>query len=258
MRCRRRLISVRCARSTWIGWTWPTPRATAAARRPFHASFGELIVTLLNGWAKEGGRRAFLGELGCRRPREIRIRARQVRDECRPARAMISSPDTIAAGRSIGACYGDASAHAKALFERIGTRVVELGSEAPFDALTALGPCLPIALAYCDAAGYRGVRRRCVRMRGRVRARRLARRSRLGAACGRVLSVSETQTCLSRAATPAGITEAILRAPSLRKRLPDALREGVRHGAAMARHWRVGSRGGACTQDLKKNRIVTR
>ncbi|AIO65216.1 pyrroline-5-carboxylate reductase family protein [Burkholderia oklahomensis] len=162
--------------------------------------------------------------------------ARHARGAGRLARAMISSPDTIVAGRSIGAFYGDAGAQAKALFERIGTEVVALDGDARFDAFTALGPCLPIALTYCEAAGIAprdddvlecaaacglGDWRRVLDWAQQVRPRNL--------------SEADTQAYLDRAATPGGITEAILRSLRTRGHLSDALRDGIRHGAAMAR-----------------------
>lgn len=65
-------------------------------------------------------------------------------------RAIISAPDTIASGRSLGVAYGDADAPARALLGEMGAQLLDVSSEDKFEPVTVLGTCLPFILMYCD------------------------------------------------------------------------------------------------------------
>lgn len=66
-------------------------------------------------------------------------------------RVMVSAPDTIAGACAIGARYGADSVLVDTLLRQLGIELINLPSEAEFDAFTVYGPCLPMVLTYCES-----------------------------------------------------------------------------------------------------------
>jgi len=63
-------------------------------------------------------------------------------------RVMVSDPDTLAKHNGIAAMFPE-NAVVQALLQELGLRVSLLPSEDRFHAYTAIGPCLPMAAAWC-------------------------------------------------------------------------------------------------------------
>jgi len=154
----------------------------------------------------------------------------------RRVRVMTSAPDTIARKNGIAAVYPADDEIAREIVAALQLRVFPLTNEADIHAFTALGPCLPIALAYweslgksidedglMDTAALFGLPsyRRIIDWADAVRPRNL--------------SASERDRYLAQAATPGGVTEAIVKAIAQGLPLPDALVRGVERSVALAR-----------------------
>jgi pyrroline-5-carboxylate reductase len=149
-------------------------------------------------------------------------------------RAMISDPETLVRKNGIAALYPQHAA-VESMFAALGLRVLRLSSEESFAAFTALGPCLPIAAAWCLATGT---------PIDRASLFALGRRYDLAAypdivewaldVCPKNLRRSELETYVAHAATPGGVTDAVLRALQDGKPLAAALERGVQRCEELA------------------------
>lgn len=156
--------------------------------------------------------------------------------EGRKIRVMTSAPDTWLGGDGIAALWPGEAPILPELLASLGMEPLVLASERAFHAFTALGPCLPIALTYCDGQGIPvdwkvlaalGAK---YDLPGYGAILAWARRTRRQG-----LSPKELQSYLAQAATPGGITEAIL--VGLEQQhlsLGDALERGIGRSLALA------------------------
>lgn len=161
-------------------------------------------------------------------------------------RVMPSTPDTVRSGRGVAALFPD-HAVARDLLETMRLRVFPLQSESDMDVFTVLGPCLPVVLTYLDGVG------RCVED-GEL----------LAIAAGwdcsafpqmlpwvreshrRHLPRQERERYVTEAATPGGVTEAILSKLRSGAPLAAALEHGVRRSRDLGTSWMPG--GGSAAQ----------
>jgi pyrroline-5-carboxylate reductase len=150
-------------------------------------------------------------------------------------RAMISDPDTLAKKNGIAALYPRHDA-VDALLTSLGLRVLQLPSEQSFAAFTALGPCLPMAAAWCLGHG-------APIDRGSLYA--LGREQDLSGypdivdwaldVCPKDLSPAALEDYLAHAATPGGVTEAVIKGLEAGDPIAAALLRGVRRCEELAR-----------------------
>ena len=150
-------------------------------------------------------------------------------------RVMVSDPDTLAKKNGIAALY-PVNTTVRALLEALRLRVALLPSEDGFHAFTAMGPCLPIAAAWCLGMD-RPIDRDALLALGR----------RYGfadypqivewalAVCPKGLSRAELDSYVAHAATPGGVTEAVLNGLRDGEDLPSALERGIRRCEELAR-----------------------
>lgn len=150
-------------------------------------------------------------------------------------RAMISDPDTLAKKNGIAALYPAHDAM-EALLKTLGLRVLLLASEHSFAAFTALGPCLPMAAAWClghgvpidraslhalgleqDLSGYPDIVDWALDV------------------CPKDLSPAALAAYLAHAATPGGVTEAVINGLKAGDGIAAALLRGVRRCEELAR-----------------------
>lgn len=150
-------------------------------------------------------------------------------------RAMTSAPDTLRRRNGIAALYPADNPLPREILESLGLRVVPLEQEADIHAFTALGPCLPMALTYGESIGCQFDEAELLETAEKfdlpdydsilqwaqdVRPRRL--------------SAEEQQRYLAQAATPGGVTEAILSAMKTGMSLPAALERGIERSRELA------------------------
>ncbi|MDD2763629.1 MAG: NAD(P)-binding domain-containing protein [Opitutaceae bacterium] len=151
------------------------------------------------------------------------------------ARAMTSAPDTLRQRDGLAALYPADNLLARELFESLHLQIIPLRRESDFHAFTALGPCLPIALTQWKGLGHEiddaELRQTAERFElpdydsilqwaHRVRPRRL--------------SDAERKHYLAQAATPGGVTEAILHALAAGTNLSAALEQGIKRSRELA------------------------
>lgn len=150
------------------------------------------------------------------------------------ARIMPSAPDTIARRMGIAGVFPAASPVVAEICAALGLAAVPLSDEEDFHAFTALGPCLPIALALWRSLG---------RSVDEAALLRLAESHALGG-YGRILAWAlnlpmvadgpgSLEDLLLSAATKGGVTSAILEAIRAGRDLVDALEEGMRRSRAL-------------------------
>jgi len=154
----------------------------------------------------------------------------------RRLRIMTSAPDTIARKNGIAAVHPADDAVAREIVAALGLRVIPLKSETDVHAFTALGPCLPIALAYWESLGKvcdgNALMETAARF-GLPSYRQIV--AWADAVRPRNLSAAERDRYLAQAATPGGVTEAIVKAIAEGLPLPDALVRGIDRSVALAR-----------------------
>ncbi len=154
----------------------------------------------------------------------------------RRVRIMTSAPDTIAKKNGIAAVYPADDDIAREIVAALGLSVFPLRSETDIHAFTALGPCLPIALAYWESLGKvcdeDGLMETAARY-GLPSYRQILEWA--DAVRPRNLSASERDRYLAQAATPGGVTEAIVKAIAEGLPLPDALVRGIERSVELAR-----------------------
>lgn len=151
-------------------------------------------------------------------------------------RIMPSAPDTLTHGRAIAAVYPAANPEIRALLKLIGARLYSLHRESDMHAFTALGPCLPMALAFWESLGKTVEEREILDIAERfglpdpVGLLKWAREAQ-----PRGLSNNELDYYLSQAATEGGVTEAILLAIREGKPFPDSLCSGIERSVELSK-----------------------
>ena len=141
---------------------------------------------------------------------------------------MPSAPDTMRNGHGIAAVYPSGNVCVKEILAALSLREVPLDREADVHAFTGLGLCLPIALTLGDALGREfdeseyvetALRHGLPDPSGNVK---WARAVQL-----RDLSIEDRNQYLNQAATPGGVTEAVLRGIERGESITRALVLGV-------------------------------
>jgi pyrroline-5-carboxylate reductase len=150
-------------------------------------------------------------------------------------RIMTSAPDTLRKQNGIAAMHPADNSLMRDMLQALGLRIVPLKEESDIHAFTALGPCLPIVLTYWESAGHPIDDRELLETGKRynlsdyepilqwthsVRPRNL--------------SPDERDRYLTQAATPGGVTDAILSAMKVGMSLPDSLRTGIERSQQLA------------------------
>ena len=155
--------------------------------------------------------------------------------ESQCVRVMTSAPDTFRQHKGIAALYPANNPLTREMLLSLGLRIVPLRQESDIHAFTALGPCLPVVLTYWESTGrniddqelletanisglhdYAPV----LQWAHRVRPRQL--------------SPEEIESYLTQAATPGGVTDAILSAMKAGKSLSTALQRGIARSKELA------------------------
>lgn len=158
----------------------------------------------------------------------------QLRDGQR-VRVMTSAPDTLRKKCGIAAVYPATNARANRVLAMLRLRVMALRHESGIHAFTAIGPCLPIALTYCEGLGRKVDESELVETAQKfelpdpsavVKWARLVR--------PRNLTEAERSRYISQATTRGGVTEAILRAIERGERISVALECGIRRSQELA------------------------
>ena len=150
-------------------------------------------------------------------------------------RVMTSAPDTLYQRNGIAALYPAGNLLTRELLESLGLRVVPLGKESDIHAFTALGPCLPIVLTYWESIGRNINEQEILETAKNYSLSNYP--SILQWALGvrpRKLSTDETTRYLAQAATPGGVTDAILSAMRSGMSLSGALQRGVERSQELA------------------------
>lgn len=150
-------------------------------------------------------------------------------------RVMTSAPDTLRQRNGIAALYPADNPLAREMLDTLGLRVVPLRQESDIHAFTALGPCLPIVLTYWESTGCNIDDQELLETAKKfglpdyppilqwahsVRPRQL--------------SPEEIDRYLSQAATPGGVTDAILSAMRAGMSLSAALQRGMERSQELA------------------------
>ncbi len=155
--------------------------------------------------------------------------------DSRRVRAITSAPDTLRQRNGIAALYPADNPLTREMLDSLGLSVVPLRQESDIHAFTALGPCLPIVLTYWESIGrtiddqellatakkfdlpdYRPI----LQWAHNVRPRQL--------------SSKEIGRYLAQAATPDGVTDAILSAMKAGMSLSAALQRGIERSQELA------------------------
>ncbi len=150
-------------------------------------------------------------------------------------RVMVSDPDTLAKQNGIAAMFPE-NALVQAMLQALGLSVLVLPSKDRFQAFTAMGPCLPMAAAWClghdRPIDHDGL---------------LALGERYGFSdypemiawaleiCPKGLAREELNEYLNQAATPGGVTEAVLNGLRDGDAIAAALERGIRRCEELAK-----------------------
>jgi len=153
----------------------------------------------------------------------------------RRVRVMTSAPDTLRQRNGIAALYPADNLLTREMLVSLGLRVIPLARESDIHAFTALGPCLPIGLTYWESIGFNindeellETAENCglsnypliLQWAHCVRPRRL--------------SSEEIDRYLAQAATPGGVTDAILSAMEAGMSLTGAFQRGIERSRELA------------------------
>ena len=143
-------------------------------------------------------------------------------------RVMPSAPDTIVRGKAIGGVYPSGNPVVEELLRALGIEQIFLDKESDMHVFTALGVCLPIVLAYCKAQG------KCVDEEELIDC---AQRHGLGnfekilewthSAEPHFETQIEQEAYMKKAATPGGVTEAMLHRIKAGGSLTQAIEGGI-------------------------------
>jgi pyrroline-5-carboxylate reductase len=150
-------------------------------------------------------------------------------------RVMVSDPDTLAKENGIAAMFPE-NATVQAMLQALGLSVLVLPSEDRFHAFTAMGPCLPMAAAWClghdQPIDHDGL---------------LALGERYGFSdypemiawaleiCPKGLAREDLNEYLRHAATPGGVTEAVINGLRDGDDIAAALERGIRRCEDLAK-----------------------
>jgi len=149
-------------------------------------------------------------------------------------RVTASSPYTLRAKKGIAAMYPAQNASAQGILSALGLRVFTLEHEEQMDAFTAFCTCLPTALSYCEALGCPTESEELLTAAARHGlpdyAQVLAWARSVQAHSGDAVGLREY---IRQAATPGGVTEAILREIESGRPLSVALESGVERSKAL-------------------------
>ncbi|OPY13840.1 MAG: Pyrroline-5-carboxylate reductase [Syntrophus sp. PtaB.Bin001] len=150
-------------------------------------------------------------------------------------RVMTSAPDTLRNHNGIAALYPQGNLLMREILDSLGLRIVPLGHESDIHAFTALGPCLPIVLTYWEYAGFNTDDHELLET---------AKKFGISNYSGilqwahsirpRQLSPEEINRYLFQAATPGGVTDAILSAMRAGMCLSAALQRGIERSQQLA------------------------
>ncbi|HEY3379674.1 MAG TPA: NAD(P)-binding domain-containing protein [Armatimonadota bacterium] len=150
-------------------------------------------------------------------------------------RVMPSAPDTICKKNGIAALYPADNVIVHALLAALSLRVFPLRNEETLHAFTAFGPCLPIALTYWEGLGNRVDDNELLDTAAQYGLPDFSEMLAWARAIQpRQLSVEEQHRYVLQAATPGGVTEAILREIDKGQRLSLALERGVQRSHELA------------------------
>jgi pyrroline-5-carboxylate reductase len=148
---------------------------------------------------------------------------------------MTSAPDTLQKRNGIASLYPADDPLTREMLDSLGLRVVPLGQESDIHAFTALGPCLPIVLTYLEGVSCKIDDQELLETAKKfglldyppilqwahsVRPRHL--------------SPEEIDRYLAQAATPGGVTDAILSAMRTGMSLSTALQRGIERSQELA------------------------
>jgi pyrroline-5-carboxylate reductase len=150
-------------------------------------------------------------------------------------RAMLSAPDTLRQRVGIAALYPSNSPVVRDILESLGLKIVALNQESDIHAFTALGPCLPIALAYWESLGHKTDRNEILELGSSVGlldfqpilewAQEIQPRNQ---------DKEQLSLYLAQAATPGGVTEAIISEIQRNMSLIDGLQMGIKRSRELA------------------------
>lgn len=150
-------------------------------------------------------------------------------------RVLTSAPYTLRRKMGIAAVYPANNVLANEVVSTLQLRMLPLRRESDVHAFTALGPCLPIALTYCEGLGHDVNEAELIETAQKFElpdASDLIKWAR--AVQPRGLAEVERLRHISEATTPGGVTEAILRGIELGERLPVALERGIRRSRELS------------------------
>jgi pyrroline-5-carboxylate reductase len=152
----------------------------------------------------------------------------------RRVRVMTSAPDTVMKRKAIAAVFPPDDRVVGELLAALHVEQIRLNRESDMHAFTALGVCLPIAFACWRALG-RSVDEK--ELMDNARSHRLAGFEKIlqwaHEAEPRFQTRTEEEAYMKRAATPGGVTEAIIERISAGGSLTEALESGIRRSEAL-------------------------
>lgn len=153
----------------------------------------------------------------------------------RRVRVMTSAPDTIRRRNGIAALYPANNQLMRGILSSLGLRVVPLHDESGMHVFTSLGPCMPIALTFWESLGRATNDAELLEMAAShgmpdyapiLNWAKDARRTEL--------TDTEKQRYFAQAATPGGVTEAILNAMKEGRSLSESLEKGMTRSRELA------------------------
>jgi pyrroline-5-carboxylate reductase len=155
--------------------------------------------------------------------------------ESQRVRVMTSAPDTLRKRNGIAALFPADSPLAEEILVSLGLRVIGLQRESDIHSFTALGPCLPIALAHCEGIGKAISPAEILQTADEFALPDYAPILHWALATRPTgLAGESLQQYVAQAATPGGVTEAIINAIDEGATLPRALARGIRRSQELA------------------------
>lgn len=150
-------------------------------------------------------------------------------------RVMTSAPDTLRKKIGIAAVYPANNALVNEILLTLQLRVIALRHESDVHAFTALGPCLPIALTHWEGLGHEVDEHELVELAQKYDLPNSPDVVKWAFAVQpRGLTEVERSRYISEAATPGGVTEAILRGIERGERISVALERGIQRSRELA------------------------
>ena len=151
------------------------------------------------------------------------------------ARVMTSAPDTLVKGKAIGAVYPPGNPVVEELLRALRVEQILLDKESDMHAFTAIGVCLPIVLACWRAQGSTVDEKELIRA---------ARKHHLESfekilqwaheAEPRFQTKTEEEAYMNRAATPGGVTEAMIERVKAGGSFTEALESGIHRSKVLS------------------------